>query len=353
MAKVVLIALLLWPHSGTSGPAPSDPQVATNFLADSAVGIRALQVWYIRDTGLWSTTNWWNAANAVTVLAHYSQLSGSSEFRRAIANTFRRNAGGKFLNQYYDDEGWWALAWAGAYESSRDARYLQMAELIFADMAKGWDDTCGGGIWWKKDRHYKNAIANELFLSAAAKLASLVRDAHRRTVYLEWAKREWQWFAASGMINSQNLVNDGLDSACRNNHRNTWTYNQGVILGGLSLLSKETADAKLMEQAKSIAMAAITRLTDQDGILHDSCEPNCGADGVQFKGIFARNLAVLERAAPERQFRAFLKTNAESIWRNQGTYHQFGVVWSKNSDPKNAATQVSALDALLAAAEER
>jgi predicted alpha-1,6-mannanase (GH76 family) len=235
----------------------------------------------------------------------------------------------------------------------RDERYLQMAEVIFADMANGWDDTCGGGIWWKKDRHYKNAIANELFLSTAAKLASLVRDAHRRTVYLEWAKREWQWFAASGMINSQNLVNDGLDSACRNNHRNTWTYNQGVILGGLSLLSKETADAKLMEQAKSIAMAAITRLTDQDGILHDSCEPNCGADGVQFKGIFARNLAVLSRAAPEPQYRAFLKTNAESIWRNQGTYHQFGVVWSKNSDPKNAATQVSALDALLAAAEER
>jgi hypothetical protein len=52
-------------------------------------------------------------------------------------------------------------AWAGAYEASHDARYLQMAEVIFAVIANGWDDGCAGGIWWKKDRHYKNAIANE------------------------------------------------------------------------------------------------------------------------------------------------------------------------------------------------
>jgi len=347
MAKALVLALLLWPHSAASGSDPS------NFLADSAAGIRTLQTWYISDTGLWRTTNWWNAANAVTVLARYSKLSGSAEFRPAIANTFERNSAGKFLNQYYDDEGWWLLAWAGAYEFSHDTRYLQMAETIFTDMSTGWDDTCGGGIWWRKDKHYKNAIANELYLSAAAKLATLVRDRHRRATYLDWAKREWAWFAASGMINEQNLVNDGLDSTCHNNHRNTWTYNQGVVLGGLSALSKEAGDPQLMARAKSIALAAISRLTDKDGILHDSCEPKCGADAVQFKGIFARNLGVLNAAAPEPQFRAFLKANAESIWRNQDANHQFGVVWSAPSDVKNAATQVSALDALLAAAKLR
>ena len=75
------------------------------------------------------------------------------------------------------------------------------------------------------------------------------------------------------MINPRNLVNDGLDSACRNNHRTTWTYNQGVILGGLSMLAKQTGDAKFLERAQSIALAAISRLTDQHGILHDPCEP--------------------------------------------------------------------------------
>jgi predicted alpha-1,6-mannanase (GH76 family) len=327
-------------------------QPAADFLAHSAAGLKTLQTWYVPETGLWRTTNWWNAANGVTVLVRYSKLSASPEFQSVIANSFDRNAAGKFLNQYYDDEGWWALAWAGAYDLSHEARYLHMEEDIFADMATGWDNTCGGGIWWRKDRHYKNAIANELFLATAASLANLAGDASSRAIYLEWARREWQWFAASGMINAQNLVNDGLDSACHNNNRTTWTYNQGVVLGGLSALAKETGDPKLLESAQSIALASIARLADQDGILHDPCEPaKCGNDAVQFKGIFARNLAVLNSAAPDPRFQRFLQHNAEKIWQNGDPDHRFGVVWSGPSDTRNAATQISALDALVAAAE--
>jgi predicted alpha-1,6-mannanase (GH76 family) len=125
-----------------------------------------------------------------------------------------------------------------------------------------------------------------------------------------------------------------------------------VILGGLSVLAKQSGDPKPLEVAQSIALAAMARLTDLDGILHDPCEPGrCGNDAVQFKGIFARNLAVLNSAAPVPGFRTFLRTNAESIWKNRDADSRFGVVWSGPSDVKNAATQVSALDALVAAAE--
>jgi predicted alpha-1,6-mannanase (GH76 family) len=351
MMKALLVALLLVPEALWTPAAAADPKPASNFLSDTAAGLKELQTWYNPQTGLWRTTNWWNAANAVTVLVRYSRLSRSSEFRHAISNTFKRNSGKGFLNQYYDDEGWWALAWIDAYRWSHDARYLDAAESIFANMAGGWDNTCGGGIWWRKDRHYKNAIANELFLSVAANLANVSQDPKRRAIYTEWAEREWQWFSASGMINSQNLVNDGLDSACHNNHRNTWSYNQGVIVGGLAALSKQNGDPKLLERAQIIAVAAISHLTDRAGILHDSCEPKCGADGVQFKGIFARNLGILNAAAPDPRFRDFLQANAESIWRNQDSEHRFGVVWNGSSGEKNAAAQVSALDALLAAAE--
>jgi predicted alpha-1,6-mannanase (GH76 family) len=153
------------------------------------------------------------------------------------------------------------------------------------------------------------------------------------------------------MINPENLVNDGLDSACQNNRRTTWTYNQGVILGGLSALAKQTGDARLLERAQSIALATISQLAGKDGILHESCEPRCGNDGVQFKGIFVRNLATLNAAAPDPRFRRFLQTNAERIWQVGGPEHRFGVAWSGPSEAINAATQISALDALVAAAE--
>jgi predicted alpha-1,6-mannanase (GH76 family) len=344
MWRTGVAAALLW-----LGCAPALNSQAS-LLTCASQGVDSLQKWYVEETGLWRTTNWWNAANATTMLVRYSRLTGSPELKPAIANTFAKNSGKKFLNDYYDDEGWWALAWADAFEWSHDARYLDMAEEIFADMKLGWDETCGGGIWWRKDRRYKNAIANELFLSVAARLAALDDDAAKKASFLDWARREWKWFAASGMINDQGLINDGLTASCQNNGRNTWTYNQGVILGGLAALSAQTGDRALLERAQSIAFAAITKLADEDGILHDTCEPNCGNDGVQFKGIFARNLGVLNAAAQSPRFETFLRTNAERICRVQTEDHHFGVVWSRTSDTVNAATQVSALDAIVAAA---
>jgi predicted alpha-1,6-mannanase (GH76 family) len=340
MVKALLTSLIFM-----SILSAADDGCAPELVACSKAGIETLQTWYNQETGLWQTTNWWNAANAVTAAVRYSRVSGSDELKGTIENTFARNSAKKFLNEYYDDEGWWALAWIDAYEWSHEARYLEMAEQIFADMAKGWDDTCNGGIWWRKDKKYKNAIANELFLSVAARLAAVSPD---KKDYLDWAKREWQWFAGSGMINDQNLVNDGLTAACQNNHRNTWTYNQGVILGGLTALSAQTKDPELLKRAQTIALAAMTKLSTEDGILHESCEPNCGADGVQFKGIFMRNLATLNAAAPSARVRDFLTANAKKICEVPD--HKFSVTWSKPSSSITAATQVSALDGILAGA---
>jgi predicted alpha-1,6-mannanase (GH76 family) len=221
----------------------------------------------------------------------------------------------------------------------------------------GWDETCGGGIWWSKDRKYKNAIANEVFLSVAGHLAN--RDTANRARYLNWANKEWAWFAQTGMINSKNLINDGLGTtkgqtsagSCANNGQTTWSYNQGVVLGGLTELSKLNPDPSLRQTARKIATAAITSLVDANGIMHDSCEPKCGADGVQFKGIFVRNLIALHKVYPQAAYKSFVNANANAIWtRSQGTNVQFGQMWSGGFDTGNAASQSSALDAIVGAA---
>lgn len=326
-----------------------------NDLQQAADGIHTLQSWYTQSTGLYQTTGWWNSANAITVLANYSRVSNSKSYESVFANTFRQaqNTSPGFINNYYDDEGWWALAWVDAYDLTRNQQYLSMAGSIFTDMANGWDSTCGGGIWWSKDKTYKNAIANELFLSVAAHLASRSSNANERAQFVAWAQKEWAWFSNSGMINTQGLINDGLDlTTCKNNQQNTWSYNQGVILGGLTELNKVAPNATLPAAAQSIAAAALTYLTDANGVLHDTCEPNCGGDGVQFKGIFVRNLMALNDAFPDPRYKKFVDVNAESIWNNsQGSNYQFGQVWSGPFDAGNAGSQSSALDAFVAAAE--
>ena len=71
---------------------------------------------------------------------------------------------------------------------------------------------------------------------------------------------------------------------------------------------------------------------------------------MQFQGIFVRNLAALDSELRLPQYKAFLETNAKSIWTNdQGPNDQFGLVWSGPFLPANAATQTSAIDCLLAA----
>ncbi len=171
-----------------------------------------------------------------------------------------------------------------AWDVTKVTRYLDAAESIFRDMAGGGDNTCGGGIWWSKDRNYKNAIANELYLAVAASLANRVSSADSRTRYRNTATQQWAWFRASGMINGDNTINDGLYlQNCTNNGGIVWSYNQGVVLGGLVELNKANGDASLLQQASAIANAAINRLSQPDGILHDPCEPNCGSDGPQFK----------------------------------------------------------------------
>jgi predicted alpha-1,6-mannanase (GH76 family) len=341
---------------GTAQSRSITDATAPNHLRDAASGVEALQKWYVQGTGIYAApAGWWNAANSITVLVDYERSSGSTDYNVALANTFIQGqvAHPHFVNDYYDDDGWWALAWIDAYDLNHNSSYLAMAEAIFTAITGGWDTTvCGGGVWWSTAKTYKNAIPNELFLAIAAKLAN--RTAGSASAgYLQWAQKEWAWFKNSGMINTQNLVNDGLTSkdpdACTSNGRTTWSYNQGVILGGLLELYQADKDPTLLPQAEAIADAAISHLTTQEGILNEKSVS--GGDAPQFKGIFLRNLRALYAVAPNPQYKDFAEANAKSIVANdRNVSSQFGAFWQGPFDSADATRQTSALDALIAAA---
>jgi predicted alpha-1,6-mannanase (GH76 family) len=167
---------------------------------------------------------------------------------------------------------------------------------------------------------YKNAITNELFLTAAMRLhqfESILKKSSN--YYLNWATREWDWFSKSGLINSDNLINDGLDSStCQSNKQTTWTYNQGVLLDGLALLSKAVGNGSMVAAAEQIADAAMTKLTSAKGVLVEPCSSGgCNHDQQIFKGVFARHLGaflpLMEDAAVIARARSFLAANADSL----------------------------------------
>ncbi len=336
-----------------SGGTPTLPLAADDFNANTAAAAAILQQWY-NTSGLWDTTGWWNAANCVEALENVILAQNGGPYLDLLNNTFFLNDGGNFLNYYYDDEGWWALAWIRAYDLTGNPMFLNMAQTIFTDLLTGWDSICNGGVWWSKARSYKNAIPNELFLLTAVRL-------HQRTPgdagpgsYLDWATNEWSWFKASGMINAQNLVNDGLNSSCLNNGDTAWTYNQGVILGGLTELYKVTGDPTYLSQATVIADAATATLVDGNGVLREPCELNnsCAADGPQFKGIFIRNLACLYDVTRKTAYYNFLFRNAHAVWFNdRNVFNQLGLKWDGPFDSADAARQSSAMMAVSALAQ--
>jgi predicted alpha-1,6-mannanase (GH76 family) len=312
-------------------------------------------------TNMWGS-GWWNKAITLQALVDYMNASGSTAYMNVVASV--GSAYGNFIPYvqpgFYDDEGWWALAWMSAYELSvklgqPQEQYLTFAVNLFNDISGGWDDTCNGGIWFKRQPatpNSKDAIQNEEYLELACRL---YLNSPTTTSYLNAAQNTWTWFKNSGMINGRNLVNNGLDASCNPTQNHIWTYTQGVLIGALASLYRATKEQDLLRQATLIADAAIATLCYPDGVLSDPCEASgtCDQDQQQFKGIFMQYLAQLwstvsDESAKQR-YAAFIKLSADALWSNYGSGGQFGLVWNGGSTDFNGTVQTSAIQAFNAA----
>jgi hypothetical protein len=72
------------------------------------------------------------------------------------------------VRTWFDDNGWWGLAFMDAYRATGNARYMRDAERAFRFIAaQGWDAQ-GGGLWWNTSHPYKagEALASGSLLGA-------------------------------------------------------------------------------------------------------------------------------------------------------------------------------------------
>ncbi|WP_371541997.1 glycoside hydrolase family 76 protein [Streptomyces sp. NBC_00554] len=314
----------------------------------------------------WWKSSWWNSAATLTALIDYAKTSGTHDYDWVIARTFDQNKGifpagvrssdaieGNFTSRAIDDAGWWAIAWLDAYDYTGDARYLNMAVTIANYVQGYWDpSTCGGGVWWDRERTYKNAVTNGQYLWLTAALHQRISG---DTVWLQRAKTAAAWYKSSGMINSAGLVNDGLTSACANNGSTVWSYNQGLAIGGFLELSKATGDTSLLTTARTLADAAMSssQLT-RNGVLTESCDVGsaaCDDNQKQFKGIFMRHFRELAKATGSTAYTSYIQKQSDTIWANDRTsLNALGERWAGTSpNQTDWRTQASALGAITAA----
>ncbi|CAN8101123.1 unnamed protein product [Discula destructiva] len=169
---------------------------------------------------------------------------------------------------------------------------------IFWNLAKqGWDrDLCGGGMVWNpRLEPYKNAITNQLFISASSAMylhfpgdwnhspffsnADVTSSDHfsRPTAndvfnpsdpaFRNFALDGYRWLQHSGMMNSRGLYIDGFHISGWKDHRSAnecdvrneqvYTYNQGVILTGQINLWKITGNLSYMEDGHALIQSVI------------------------------------------------------------------------------------------------
>lgn len=294
----------------------------------------------------WKTIEPWQRFVAVDALIEYGRRTGDQHWLPQIASAVRNRTG----LSGNDDDLWAVLASLHDWQLDSDPALLAYASSNYQRLVTDyWDDHCGGGLWWDHARTYKNAITNELLIYASTQLYL----ATGQEGYRDWALRSWAWFQHSSMIDAQGLVNDGLDAACHNNGAPRFTYNQGVLLGGLSDLTTITGDPQYRAQAVRTALAAIRTLSAPEGILHEPVAM-VGSDGMLFKGVFAWHLGRLIDALPQGDERAALtrwaEANAHAVWTlsAQGT-GPIDSDWTGQTHQYGPAAQFAGLDMMVAA----
>ena len=223
--------------------------------------------------------------------------------------------------------------------------FAHRVRVFYELAAEGWDTSlCGGGMIWSPYlAPYKNAITNQLYISASVSMylyfpgddntspfiggEQIQRDGRsppgkiHDPQYLKAAVEAYRWLASSNMTNSMGLYVDGFhihgwrggdngsigSGQCDIREEKIYTYNQGVLLSGLRGLWEATGTQKYLEDGHELIRNVIAatgwyiRGSDgpwrwagigRYGVLEESCDAggSCNQDGQTFKGIFFHHL---------------------------------------------------------------
>jgi Glycosyl hydrolase family 76 len=150
---------------------------------------------------------------------------------------------------WFDDNGWWGLAFVNAYRATGTRRWLTDAERALAYVAAaGWDRR-EGGIWWNTSHPYKagEALASDTLLAVLlyqqTHSAFALAQAHR---FLSWANTTG-FSAADGLYAASSVSTTPID------------YIEAPLIYAQALLCTLTGTPSECERAERLKATALDR----------------------------------------------------------------------------------------------
>ena len=148
---------------------------------------------------------------------------------------------------WYDDEGWWGIAFYDAFRATGDRRYLASASRALAFVDSGWDPK-GGGVYWDTNRKFK---ASEGLVGGTLLAAYLYKET-REPKYLAMARRYIAW--ADRSLRAP----DGLYSS-RPSGGMPMPYVEGPMAAAFAVICKSTGDHTWCKRAEELAYRTARR----------------------------------------------------------------------------------------------
>jgi predicted alpha-1,6-mannanase (GH76 family) len=276
---------------------------------------RPLRNWHPAAVTDFKSLNYWWLAHAIEARLDGSERDGSRHRLDQAERIFRyvvwRN-GRSLFNDYFDDMGWMGIAALRLADLTGSDRYRQAAAALWNHVReRGWNETAGGGIAWRKQQlHYKNTPSNGPFVILGSRL-------YRRTgqaEYLEWSVRAFDWLDAT-LRRPDGFVADGINRKA-DGRVDDWkfSYNQGLYIGACAELAA-LGRTELTARAFATERAGFAELA-VDGVPDDGTG---GGDAPLFKGVwyrYATQLA-LSAGAPgddAERVRAHLIAGCDTLW---------------------------------------
>lgn len=150
---------------------------------------------------------------------------------------------------WFDDNGWWGIAFVNAYRATGSRRFLLDAERALGYIAaKGWDPRAGG-IWWNTGHPYK---AGEALASGTLLATLLYQDTHSAFA-LAQAHRFTAWANTSGFSPADRLYAGSSANPV------PIDYIEAPLIYAEALLCRLSEETQRCEQAEALKATALAR----------------------------------------------------------------------------------------------